>query len=117
MVVSIEFGPDKGAAIKEMVQCTVPGGRVLIGTLNKVAPINRDRLEKGEEPFASANLLGPDELMKLLSRFGEVQMAASAVAEPVQDPSVVAAHDFPAALKLLTGPLLVALVQLKFNRG
>lgn len=109
-ITALEFIPDQAAAVGEMARCTRPGGIVLIGTLNRVAPINRGRMDEGEEPFASANLLGPDDLMDMISPWGEVRMVASTVAEPVQDPIVIAADHQPEALKLLTGPLLVARV-------
>jgi SAM-dependent methyltransferase len=111
-ITALEFIPDQAAAVREMARCTRPGGVLIIGTLNRIAPVNRDRLDEGEEPFASAKLLGPDELMKLISPLGEVRMVASTVAGPAQHPTAISAAHQPEALKHITGPLLVAQVQL-----
>ena len=107
-ITALEFIPDQAAAVKEMARCTKPGGTMLIGTLNRTAPINIIRLEKGEEPFASAILLGPDELLELLLPMGEVRMTASNVDDRVSDPVIVAAHSLPLPQEHLAGPLLVA---------
>jgi len=111
-ITALEFIPDQAAAVREMARCTRSGGIMLIGTLNRIAPINLGRLEEGEEPFASAKLLGPDDLMELISLWGEVRMVASTVGDPAQDPTVITADHQSEALQHLTGPLLVAHVQL-----
>ena len=84
---------------------------MLIGTLNRIAPINRQRLEKGDEPFASSNLLGPGEFYELISPFGEVLMVASEVPDPAQVPLLIPAGQEPKDFAKFTGPLLVALVK------
>jgi ubiquinone/menaquinone biosynthesis C-methylase UbiE len=74
---TIEFVSDASVALVEMFRCVKPNGAVLIGTLNRLAPINRHRLAKGREPYASGRLLTPGELRKLLARFGRVRTVAS----------------------------------------
>ena len=110
-ITALEFIPDQAAAVNEMARCTKPGGTMLIGTLNRIATMNMDRLEKGEEPFASGILHGPDELLELLLPLGEIRMAASKVDDQVLDPVVVAAHSQPVPPEHLAGPLLVARVR------
>ncbi len=75
----LEFTPDPVTAVREMVRCTKPGGRVLIGTLNRLAPLNRHRLSKGRQPYASGHLFTPNELRTLLAPWGKVRMVASSV--------------------------------------
>jgi len=76
-VTTLEFVSDPAAAVAGMVRCTVPGGTVLIGTLNRLAPLNRERLAKAEEPYASAHLFAPLELRALLRPYGRVRMTSA----------------------------------------
>jgi len=76
---TLEFIPDAAAAVREMARCAKPGGAVLIGTLNRSATLNQQRLSSGQQPYASANLLAPDELEELLRPYGSVRMVASPV--------------------------------------
>jgi ubiquinone/menaquinone biosynthesis C-methylase UbiE len=75
---TLEFVADAARAVEEMARCTRPGGSMLVGTLNKLAPLNRRRVSKGEPPYASGHLFSPEELRNLLSPWGSVRMVASA---------------------------------------
>lgn len=72
---TLEFVSDTPKALSEMFRCVKPSGRVLIGTLNRDAPINRHRLVKGKQPYASGRLLSFEELHQLLEPFGQVRIA------------------------------------------
>ncbi len=74
---TLEFVPDVYSALTEMFRCVKSGGRVLIGTLNRLAPINLHRLAEEKQPYVSGRLLAPDELRDLLEPFGRVRMVAS----------------------------------------
>jgi len=76
---TLEFISDPAAAISEMARCTKSGGSLLIGTLNRDAPLNRHRLSEGCQPYSSAHLLIPKELIELLQPYGKVRMVASPV--------------------------------------
>jgi SAM-dependent methyltransferase len=73
------FVSDLPGMLEEMFRCARPGGSVLIGALNRLAPINRRRLAEGEQPYVSGRLLAPGELRELLKPFGPVRMVASRV--------------------------------------
>lgn len=74
---TLEFISNTGSAVAEMLRCTKSDGSVIIGTLNKLAPINLDRIVKNKEPYASAHLFSPDELRHFLASFGAVRIRVS----------------------------------------
>ncbi len=111
---TLEFITDRSAAVREMVRCAKPGGGLLIGTLNRLAPLNRHRLSKGKQPYASAHLLSPDELRRLLAPWGHVRMMASSPG-PRKGRSFLPTcivRRLPVFRGRLDGPLLVAEVHL-----
>ncbi len=74
---TLEFLGNPQQALREMTRCVRKGGRILIGTLNRSASLNRQRVAEGREPYISGRLYSPDELRELLSPLGHVRMTAS----------------------------------------
>lgn len=74
---TLEFLPDQAAAIREMARCARIHGQLLLGTLNRLAPLNQHRIAKGKPPYAAAHLLSPNELRSLLAPLGRVRMVGS----------------------------------------
>jgi len=77
---TLEFVSDAPAAVAEMFRVLRPGGRAVVGTLNRLAPLNRHRVAAGEQPYASARMFSLWELRELLAGFGEVRARATAEA-------------------------------------
>jgi len=101
---TLEFVSDAARALKEMFRCVAPHGRMLVGTLNRLAPLNARRLADGRKPYALAHLVSPGELRELLAPFGRVHMLASV-------PIVPPAHGRERAAEsvaTLDGPFIVA---------
>ena len=73
---ALEFMPDVKAVLREMVRLTKQSGYLLIGILNRLAPLNRARIEQAQEPYFSGRLFSPDELWALLRPYGEVTLCA-----------------------------------------
>ncbi len=74
---TLEFVSDVLCALQEMFRCVKENGRVLAGTLNRLAPINQQRLAEKREPYISARLFSPEEFYNVLAPFGSVRMVAS----------------------------------------
>jgi len=73
----VEFVPDAEAVVAEMFRCVRKDGAVLIGTLNRLAPLNRNRVAAGKEPYASARLFSPTELRDLLGPYGTAHVSVT----------------------------------------
>ena len=74
-ITTLEFAGNAELVLQEMVRCTrKPSGELLIGVLNALAPLNRNRQEDPESLYAKARLFSPDQLKKLLSKYGQNQL-------------------------------------------
>ncbi len=66
-ITTLEFVHDAGLVLQEMVRCTrKPSGRLLIGVLNALAKLNRNRQENPESLYAKARLFSTGQIKKLL---------------------------------------------------
>ncbi|RJP27818.1 MAG: class I SAM-dependent methyltransferase [Candidatus Omnitrophota bacterium] len=106
---TLEFVSDVQHALEEMFRCVKEDGCVLIGTLNRLAPINQQRLAEGREPYASGYLRSPDELHALLKRFGSVRMVASSPS--ANEPGNLLTHRISPDSLPLRGPFIIAEVK------
>jgi len=109
----LEFVSDPAAVVREIARCTKLGGSLLIGTLNRLAPLNQQRLSQGRQPYAAAHLLTAKELGEMLRPYGKVRMAASPVGHREKLPPL--AKMLPQWVRLsrgsLSGAFIVAEVQ------
>ncbi len=77
-ITTLEFVRDAKEVVREMVRCTrKPAGKLLIGTLNVLARLNRNRKQKPESVYAQAQLFSPTQLKKLLEPFGRLTMVTT----------------------------------------
>jgi ubiquinone/menaquinone biosynthesis C-methylase UbiE len=77
-ITTLEFVSDAETVVREMIRCTrKPGGQLLIGVLNKLAPLNRNRKQRPESPYANARLFSPSQLKQLLEPFGRLAMVTA----------------------------------------
>ena len=77
-ITTLEFVRDAEVVVQEMVRCTrKPGGSLLIGVLNELARVNRNRKERPESRYAKARLFSPSQLKQLLEPFGRLTMVTS----------------------------------------
>ena len=83
----LEFVSDARWACVEMIRCLKPGGRLIAGTLNRLAGINRQRIATRAEPYASAQMFAPEELRNLLMPFGDVNIRLTTEQSDVGDES------------------------------
>lgn len=78
-ITSLEFVADAETILIEMARCIrKPGGAIIVGALNSLAPLNAKRKADGEQPYADARLFSPDELAELLAPFGEPEIKTAA---------------------------------------
>jgi ubiquinone/menaquinone biosynthesis C-methylase UbiE len=78
VITTLEFVRDAETAVREMIRCTRrPGGQLLVGTLNGLARLNRNRKKRPESPYAKALLFSPGQLKQLLAPYGRVRMVTT----------------------------------------
>ena len=71
----LEFAGNAELALKEMIRCTrKPSGQLLVGVLNALAPLNRNRQEDPKSLYAKAKLFSPGQLKKLLDKYGKTRL-------------------------------------------
>ena len=66
-ITTLEFVHSAELVLQEMARCSrKPGGQLLIGVLNALARLNRNRQQSPESPYARARLFSPRHLKELL---------------------------------------------------
>jgi len=74
-IATLEFVRNPEKVVREMVRCTRKAtGELLIGTLNALARLNRNRQQDPRSPYAKARLFSPEQLKELLEPYGSVRM-------------------------------------------
>jgi ubiquinone/menaquinone biosynthesis C-methylase UbiE len=77
-ITTLEFVHDAKAVVREMIRCTrQPGGQILVGVLNALSLLNRNRKQRPESPYAKARLFSPSQLKQLLEPFGRLTMVTA----------------------------------------
>ena len=74
-ITTLEFAGNTELVLREMARCTrKPSGQLIIGVLNALARLNRNRQQTPESLYAKVRLFSPDQLKKLLSKYGKTQL-------------------------------------------
>ena len=74
-VVTLEFVYNAELVLREMVRCTrMRGGRLLIGVLNALAPLNCKRQLYPKSLYSKARLFSPMQLKQLLEAYGRTHI-------------------------------------------
>jgi ubiquinone/menaquinone biosynthesis C-methylase UbiE len=73
-VTTLEFVRDAEVVLREMVRCTRKSGRILLGVLNGLSKVNRQKVNSPESPYSDARLFSPIELKEFLEPFGRVEI-------------------------------------------
>jgi ubiquinone/menaquinone biosynthesis C-methylase UbiE len=110
-IAALEFTADASCAVREMFRCVMRGGTIIVGALNRLAPINRNRLAEGKQPYASGRLLTPGELRDLLAPYGTPFFIASSVAPDGTAACGEGNTPLEFTRRRLAGPLIVAKVR------
>ena len=77
-ITTLEFVHDAELVLQEMARCTrKPGGQLLVGVLNVLARLNRNRKQRHGSPYAKARLFSPNQLKELLEPFGQLAMVTA----------------------------------------
>ncbi len=78
----LEFACDPGSILAEMARCTINGGLVMVGSLNRHSIMAVQRKLKSNPVFMNAVLLDYWQLRDLLGRIGQPRMIGSAFCLP-----------------------------------
>jgi len=77
-ITTLEFVRDPKVVVREMARCTRrPGGTIVVGVLNGLARINRERKAARKPPYDAAQLFIPSGLRELLAPYGEPNVAST----------------------------------------
>jgi SAM-dependent methyltransferase len=76
-VTTLEFVCDAEVVLREMVRCTRKSGRILLGVLNGLSKVNRQKVNSPESPYSDARLFSPIELKEFLEPFGRVEITVA----------------------------------------
>jgi SAM-dependent methyltransferase len=108
----LEFIATPALAVREMIRCIKPGGSLIIGTLNRLASLNRERLSRGEEPYTSGHLFSPEAVWDLLSPWGKPRMIVSSGMGHSTSRRSMSISDRPiGSMNLLDGPFMIVEVR------
>jgi len=73
-ITTLEFVHDSRVVLREMIRCTRKGGRILLGLLNGLSKVNRQRQDSSGSPYVAAQLFSPVELKEFLQPYGQVEI-------------------------------------------
>jgi len=81
-ITALEFMSDARTALAEIARCVRPGGKVVVGVLNRVSLLAWLRRRRGSTTFAKAHLMSNKEVRRLLKTVGDATVNSSAFVLP-----------------------------------
>jgi len=81
-ITALEFTTDARAALKEIARCVRPGGKVVVGVLNRVSLLAWLRRRRGSATFVEARLMSRKEVDRLLKTVGDAAVHSAAFVLP-----------------------------------
>ena len=108
---TLEFVAAPAVVLREMARCVKPSGRLMVGTLNRLAPLNKERLSRSEQPYASGRMLSPWDLWDLLSPLGSPRILASRRTNETKSRAESIVENRCDLKRLPNGPFMVAEVR------
>ena len=81
-ITALEFMSDAKAAITEIARCVKPGGKVVLGVLNRVSLLAWLRRRRGSDTFVEARLMSKKEVDRLLKTVGDAAVHSTAFVLP-----------------------------------
>jgi ubiquinone/menaquinone biosynthesis C-methylase UbiE len=81
-VTVLEFVAEPWKTLREMARCVGPGGRIVVGALNRHSILGIWRRFRPSDVFASAKMFSASELYGLLSHFGRATLRTAAFVIP-----------------------------------
>ncbi len=83
-ITALEFMSDAQAALAEIARSVKPGGKVVVGVLNRVSLLAWLRRRRGSATFAGARLMSKKEVARLLKTVGHAAVHSTAFVFPWQ---------------------------------
>ncbi|RLC47829.1 MAG: ubiquinone biosynthesis protein UbiE [Candidatus Coatesbacteria bacterium] len=81
-ITTLEFVSDAQAALRELARCVRPGGRIVVGVLNRASLLAWLRRRRGSPTFRDARLMTVGELRGLLAGFGDASVFSTGFVLP-----------------------------------
>jgi len=81
-ITTLEFVSDAQAVLEEFARCVRPGGRIVVGVLNRVSLLAWLRRRRGSPVFREARLMSAGELLRLLAGFGDASVLSTTFVLP-----------------------------------
>jgi len=81
-ITALEFMSDAQAALAEIARCVKPGGKVVVGVLNRVSLLAWLRRRRGSATFVGARLMSKKEVNALLKTVGDAAVHSTAFVLP-----------------------------------